>query len=152
MQKPSTYRYWKFVRDSEGEQGEEIKAIFREAVGRNALEQFWLGDWRKATEYALRIWDDPEFVKIEEFEAIRLIPTLLKVQEVAASQGAIEPEFVPMSAGEIYTNPLSSLTTMAVAMHELFLSFKAAGFNEDQALKLVGDILKRPQEPSQEAR
>ena len=139
------------MRDSEGEQGKELKAIFREAVGRNALEQFWLGDWLKATDYALRIWDDPEFVKIEESEAMQLIQSLLKVQEVAASKGAIEPEFVPMSAGEIYTNPVSSLTTMAVAMHELFLSFKAAGFNEHQALKLVGDILRRPQELSQEA-
>jgi hypothetical protein len=42
------------------------------------------------------------------------------------------------------------MKTAAIAMHELYLSFKAAGFDEDQSLKLVAEIIRRPKEPNEE--
>ena len=149
MDKPLRFRYWKWIDNSEGKQSNEVKGIFREPLGKNALTQFWLGEWRSATEYVLRMWDDPNFVQIEESEANELIPKLLKAQELGASQGITEPVFEPMSTGEQQDQPLSSMTTAAIAMHELYLSFKAAGFDEDQSLKLVAEIIRRPKEPSE---
>ena len=149
MDKPLRYRYWKWINSSEGKQKDEVKGVFREPLGKNALTQFWLGDWRSATEYILRPWDDPDFVQIEEPEANELIPILLKAQELDASRGVTEPVFEPMSATDQNAHPLSSMTTVAIAMHELYLSFKSAGFDEDQSLKLVGEILKRPKDPSE---
>jgi len=37
--------------------------------------------------------------------------------------------------------PLSSLKTMAVALHECYLSFIEAGFNEAEALELTKEFL-----------
>ena len=150
MDKPLRYRYWKWIYSSEGKQSNEIKGVFREPLGKNALTQFWLGEWRSATEYVLRTWDDPNFVRIEESEANELIPTLLKAQKLGASQGITEPVFEPMSSDDQKDQPLSSMTTAAIAMHELYLSFKAAGFDEDQSLKLVAEIIRRPKEPNEE--
>ena len=36
----------------------------------------------------------------------------------------------------------SALATSAIAMHEVFLGFVAAGFTEDQALKIITGLLK----------
>lgn len=50
--------------------------------------------------------------------------------------------------GEEVTNPFSELATAATAMHEMFLSYVAAGFTEAQALWLVVCIaVGGPREP-----
>lgn len=38
-------------------------------------------------------------------------------------------------------DPITQLAAAAVGMHELFISFVAAGFTEQQALYLVGQAL-----------
>jgi hypothetical protein len=38
-------------------------------------------------------------------------------------------------------DPITQLAAAAVGMHELFISFVAAGFSESQALYLVGQAL-----------
>ena len=38
--------------------------------------------------------------------------------------------------------PLSSMTTAANALHEFYISFIAAGFTEEQSLKLTAELLK----------
>jgi hypothetical protein len=38
-------------------------------------------------------------------------------------------------------NGFSALATSAIAMHEVFLEFMAAGFTEDQALKIITRII-----------
>lgn len=42
-------------------------------------------------------------------------------------------------------NPISALLEAAISMHELYVSFVAAGFTESQALTLVAQTL-RPQQ------
>lgn len=42
-------------------------------------------------------------------------------------------------------NPISALLEAAISMHELYVSFVAAGFTEAQALTLVAQTL-RPQQ------
>lgn len=44
-------------------------------------------------------------------------------------------------------NDLSPMRQSAVALHEMFLHYVAAGFLEDQALRLIAYQLKRPQDP-----
>lgn len=48
--------------------------------------------------------------------------------------------------------PMSPLAESALAVHEMFLSFVAAGFAEAQALGLVANILVLQQERSAEGR
>jgi hypothetical protein len=39
------------------------------------------------------------------------------------------------------TNPFSKLAMGAVALHEMFVSFTDAGFNDEQALELLKHVL-----------
>ena len=84
------------------------------------------------------------------------MPILLELHQKKAEQDArqvqenLRAQQVSLeSAKPEEPMPLSSLLTAAITMHELYLSFKAAGFDEDQSLKLVGEILKRPKDPSE---
>jgi hypothetical protein len=47
--------------------------------------------------------------------------------------------------------PLSSLNTVAAAMHEFYLSLINAGFTQEQALKLTAELLKTPRESDHES-
>ena len=60
----------------------------------------------------------------------------------SSSDGGIKATLsVPTSMFSHLENP-SALKTASIAMHELFLSFLSAGFTEDQALKLISNILR----------
>lgn len=45
------------------------------------------------------------------------------------------------------SSPEFSLRETAVAMHELFMSYLAAGFTEQQALYLIGQMMVRSNTP-----
>jgi hypothetical protein len=60
----------------------------------------------------------------------------------SSTEGGIKATLsVPTSMFSQLEDP-SALKTASIAMHELFLSFLSAGFTEDQALKLIGNILR----------
>lgn len=111
------------------------------------LQQAWLGGWRDAYHFQFRAWEDPEFVEIDETEANSLIAILLPKQQQRAALEAIEDAEVSKIVKESPDfHPLGTLHTAAIAMHELYVSFVAAGFTEDQAMQVVIEVVKKPKE------
>jgi hypothetical protein len=45
--------------------------------------------------------------------------------------------------------PIGVLLTAAIAMNELFTSFIAGGFTEEQALRLLTEIIRKPKEQNE---
>jgi len=150
MNTPLNYRYWKRIDFNDSER---CKGLFRDKYFAIPLEHYWLGSWHNAADLAWRVWQDPDYVEIDETEALSLMPILLELHQKKAEQDArqvrenLRVQQVSLeSAQSEEPMPLSSLLTAAITMHELFLNFKAAGFTEDQSLKLVGEIVKKPME------
>ena len=153
MDSTLNYRYWKRVDFSDTDR---CKGLYRDKYFAIPLERYWLGSWHNASDITWRVWQDPDYVEIDETEALALMPILLELHQKKAEQDArqvqenLRAQQVSLeSAKPEEPMPLSSLLTAAITMHELYLSFKAAGFDEDQSLKLVGEILKRPKDPSE---
>jgi len=142
------YRYWKWVADPNNDgDPDECWGVFREVIWEVTLQQAWLGGWRDAYHFQFRAWEDPEFVEIDEAEANSLIAILLPKQQQRAALEAIEAAKVPMIVKESPDfHPLGTLHTAAIAMHELYVSFVAAGFTENQAMQVVIEVVKKPKE------
>lgn len=151
MDEPLNYRYWKWVDDPDDDNPDRVKGVFREVIFKITLQQFWLGGWRDAFDLMMRAWEDPEFVEIDEAEAEALYPILWEKQKqkVAFEGREPSPPYSFVCEGRQET-PLGSMVTAAVALHEFYISFTAAGFTEDQAMQLVRDMLNKPKEPSEE--
>jgi len=150
MNSPLNYRYWKRIDFNDSDR---CKGLFRDKYFAIPLEHYWLGSWHNASDSAWRVWQDPDYVEIDETEALALMPILLELHQKNAEQDArqvrenLRVQQVSLeSAQSEEPMPLSSLLTAAITMHELFLNFKAAGFTEDQSLKLVSEIVKKPME------
>ena len=111
------------------------------------LQQAWLGGWRDAYHFQFRAWEDPEFVEIDEAEANSLIAVLLPKQRQRVEHEAIHAVDIPKVVEESPDfHPLGTLHTAAIAMHELYVSFVAAGFTENQAMQVVIEVVKKPKE------
>lgn len=152
MIEPFTYRYWKRIYIP-GENGpEKCISIFREVIGKIPLEQAWRGGWRDATDLMWQAWQDPDFVEIDETEAKSLIPELWALQEqqesLAVCQVSVQEQ---ASLIDSVKQPIGVLLTAAIALNELFTSFIAGGFTEEQALRLLAEIIKKPREQNERA-
>ena len=148
MTVPLNYRYWKWVDFNDSDR---CKGLYRDKFV--PVERFWLGSWHDASDLAWRVWQDPDYVEIDEAEALALIPILLGLHQKKAERDALQvqenllaQQIALEAAKPEEPQPMSVLLTAAIAMHELFLNFKTAGFTEDQSLKLVSEIVKRQKE------
>jgi hypothetical protein len=147
---PFTYRYWKRIYEPIDNGPEKCLGIFREVIGKLPLEQAWRGGWRDATDLMWRAWQDPEFVEIDEIEAKTHIPELWALQEQQESLAACQvPVQEQASQIEPVKQPIGVLLTAAIAMNELFTSFIAGGFTEEQALRLLTEIIRKPKEQNE---
>lgn len=52
-----------------------------------------------------------------------------------------------MSGPDLPTNGPTPLMDAAIALHEMFINYMAAGFKKDEALYLVAEMIKATQTP-----
>ena len=58
------------------------------------------------------------------------------------SNNVVTEPAAPLKIGaDSVLDGFSALATSAIAMHEVFLGFMAAGFTEDQALKIITGLI-----------
>ena len=142
MTVPLNYRYWKWVDFNDSDR---CKGLYRDKFF--PVERFWLGSWHDASDLAWRVWQDPDYVEIDEAEALALIPILLGLHQKKAERDALQvqenlraQQIALEAAKPEEPQPMSVLLTAAIAMHELFLNFKTAGFTEDQSLNFSDEM------------
>lgn len=143
----SSYRYYK----RSEERNSEAWMILRESLDNPFDLECWRVDhWESAIDLWWQTRQEYDYWDINKGEAMREIPRLSERQR--ASQEAREREMAEArekilkdrQAERERRNELDDWTRLeraAIALHEMFTTLSTAGFSEEQALKLVSQIL-----------
>ncbi len=90
--------------------------------------------------------DNPEFISWcgpGEWAVCNCLSEGYELAERQLSNDDLTEPAAPLKIGtDSVLEGFSALATSAIAMHELFLGFMAAGFTEDQALKITTGLIR----------
>ena len=89
--------------------------------------------------------ENPEFISCcgpGEWVVCNCLSEGYELAERQLSNNVVTEPAAPLKIGaESVLDGFSALATSAIAMHEVFLGFMAAGFTEDQALKIITGLI-----------
>jgi len=90
--------------------------------------------------------ENPEFISCcgpGEWVVCNCLSEGYELAERQLSNDVVTEPAAPLKIGtDSVLDGFSALATSAIAMHELFLGFMAAGFTEDQALKITTGLIR----------
>jgi len=135
-----TYEYFERVRDYDIE---PIVIVRRRRDGTGLPEQWHPTEARWMLDHRLRspLENGLRFAPISSDEVERAIdPTR---PDPARTVRRVEPLMTSTVAPPDGSDGWGKLTTAAIALHEMFRSYVAAGFTEDQAMTLVLEMLRQ---------
>lgn len=150
MTQNSENRFWvRYASDG------KVAQLYRSSYTSAFFERWDKEMWVDAIDRYERITQDAACDEISAERAQRVIAEFAE-RQLANDNSKSETIGQQKSFRDNLTNPatpleigsdstlvgFSALATSAIAMHEVFLGFVAAGFTEDQALKIITGLLK----------